>query len=92
MNLWQNTSRYTEEPRVDERLTDDEEDYDAEEPEKKYHQDLSSRIKEKAYRRLVKTGIPRRPGFYQVKAQWGLPQTPVRLCLQFGLSLGSRIS
>ena len=59
-------SRFTEDPRV-QRLTDDEdEDYDAEEPEKEFHQDLSSRIKEKAFRRLVKTGIPRKPGFYQV--------------------------
>ncbi|XP_033625308.1 uncharacterized protein LOC117288527 isoform X1 [Asterias rubens] len=71
-----NTSRYTEEPRVDERLTDDEEDYDAEEPEKKYHQDLSSRIKEKAYRRLVKTGIPRRPGFYQLQTCHSMANKP----------------
>ncbi|XP_022105610.1 uncharacterized protein LOC110987305 [Acanthaster planci] len=50
------------------RLTDDEdEDYDAEEPERMYHLDLSSRIKEKFHRRLVKTGIPRRPGFYQIQ-------------------------
>ncbi|XP_038076595.1 uncharacterized protein LOC119744629 [Patiria miniata] len=66
-NLYMSRAAESKPPQGGNMSDIEDDDYDAEEPEKMYHLDLASRIKEKFHRRLVKTGIPRRPGYYQIQ-------------------------